>query len=91
MASNRENPFWNQDLVLAVGLAIAGIGMLQGKLFPAAADLNFAFVERALQWKGLEWWPVLLIISGLVLWVRKTRATKPARAIRSVARTGGSK
>lgn len=78
MARNRETPLWNQDLVLAVGLAIAGIGMLQGKLFPAA-DLNFPVLDRVLHWRMLAWWPLLLIVSGVVLWVRKVRAHSPAK------------
>lgn len=73
MASNHQSPLWNQDLVLAVGLAFAGMVVLQSKLFPAFAVLDLNFLNNFLAWKVLEWWPLLLIAVGVVLWVQRLR------------------
>lgn len=90
MKDNRQTHLWNQDLVLALGLAFAGVVVLQGKLFPAAAVLDVSFVHTLLAWKIVEWWPVLLIISGIVLWVRAGRTNKK-KISRPPAPAGGSK
>ena len=90
MASNHQGPLWNENLVLAMGLAFAGMAVLQGKLFAAAGRLNLEFLNALWAWKGLEWWPVLLIVGGLVLWVRKARANSSAKHAVS-PRAGGNK
>lgn len=90
MARNHQGPLWNQDLVLAAGLAIAGLAVLQSKLFPAAS-LDLPFLSRLLTWKVLEWWPMLLIASGVVVWVRQVRSNRSKRQIRSVVQAGGNR
>ena len=90
MASNHQGPLWNENLVLAMGLAFAGMFALQGKLFAAAGRANLEFLNTLWAWKGLEWWPVLLIASGVVLWVRKARANSSTKHVGS-ARAGGNK
>ena len=69
MASNHPSPFWNRDVVVAEGLAFAGMMTFEGKLF-AAIGPRLRFVGRLLDSKILEWWPVLLIAAGVVVWVR---------------------
>ncbi|HEY7353578.1 MAG TPA: hypothetical protein VH596_12490 [Terriglobales bacterium] len=73
MANNHQSPLWNQDLVLAVGLAFAGLVVLQSKLFPACAVLDLSFLSNLLAWKFLEWWPLLLIAGGVILWIQRMR------------------
>ena len=34
MASNRQSPLWNQDAIMAAGLAFAGMAVLQSTLLP---------------------------------------------------------
>ena len=34
MASNRQSPLWNQDAIMAAGLAFAGMAVLQSTLVP---------------------------------------------------------
>jgi hypothetical protein len=64
MASGNQGPFWNQDTIMAAGLAFAGMAILQSKLFPVAAGLNEPLLSKL-----IVWWPVLLIIGGLALWL----------------------
>jgi len=68
MASNHQNPLWNRDLVVAGGLAFAGMMTFEGKLF-AAIGPRLPFVSRLLDSKILEWWPVLLIAGGIAVWM----------------------
>ncbi len=91
MAKNHQGPLWNQDLVLAIGLAIAGIAILQSKLFPAGAGMNVAFLNQLFAWKVLEWWPVLLIGSGVVIWVRQIFSNRSKRHTKSAAHVGGNR
>lgn len=88
MASNHQGPLWNEDLVLAIGLTLAGMAVLQGKLFAAAAKLNLQHLEALLGWRGLEWWPVLLIVGGVILWLRRTRANSSRKRMQSSAQKG---
>jgi hypothetical protein len=87
MAGNHQSPLWNQDLVLAVGLAFAGVAVLQGKLFPSLAVLDLPFLHSLLGWKVFEWWPVLLIAAGVILWIQKARVIDSKKHVRS-ARAG---
>ena len=73
MARTHQSPFWNEDLVMAIALTFAGLTALEGKLFPAVSVLNSTIVDRLLDWKLLEWWPVLLIVAGAALWILKVR------------------
>ncbi|HZR66140.1 MAG TPA: hypothetical protein VFA85_13380 [Terriglobales bacterium] len=91
MARNHQGPLWNQDLVLAIGLAIAGIAILQSKLFPASARIDLPFLNQLLAWKVFEWWPVLLIGGGVVLWARQILSNRSKRHAKSVAQVGGSR
>ena len=59
----------NQDLVVAGGLAFAGMMALEGKLF-AAIGPRLPFVSRLADRKILEWWPLLLVAGGVAIWMR---------------------
>jgi len=78
MERNPHSPLWNQDAIMAAGLAFAGLAVLESKLFPALAGPRTLQVTSLhfLSWKVLEWWPVLLIVSGVALWVEKARDSR---------------
>ncbi len=89
MARNNHGPLWNQDVVLAVGLAVAGMAVLQSKLFSSAAAMELPLLNWLAAWKLIAWWPVLLIVSGVVLWVWQIRANRRSKKrTRSVVQTG---
>ena len=69
MAGKNFGPLWNQDTVTAAGLAFAGMSVLQSKLYPALAAAGENSLAKLLDWKVLEWWPLLLIVGGVVLWL----------------------
>jgi hypothetical protein len=73
MKGSKNGPFLNEDAVVAVGLAFAGMAALQSKLFPAFSRLNEPFLTTLLDWKVLELWPLLLIAGGVWLWLREKR------------------
>jgi hypothetical protein len=76
MARNHQSPLWNEDLVMAIALTFAGLMALEGKLFPAISVLDSSVVNRLLDWKLLEWWPVLLIVAGAGIWILKLRSNR---------------
>src|SRR5215470_15131890 len=69
MAAGNQGPFWDQDAVTATALGFAGMAMLQSKLFPALSRINLPWMHKLLDWPWLEWWPLLLIVGGIVFWV----------------------
>jgi hypothetical protein len=87
MASDRNGPFSSQDAVVAVGLACAGMAVLQSKLFPPFFHLNQAVLGGLLDWTVFEWWPVLLIAGGIWLWIKDKRR----KHVTSASQSGGSK
>ena len=99
MSSNRQSPFWNQDAILAGGLAFAGLAVLQSKLLPEFSGLrafrlaSFQFASKMLEWRALEWWPVLLIAAGIIVWFNTARNARRNRAklnVRVAAQGGGT-
>jgi hypothetical protein len=94
--SNRQSPFWNQDAVLAGGLAFAGLAVLQSKLLPEFSGVralhlaSLPFLSKVLEWRVLEWWPALLIVSGIVVWASTARRNRPKQGVRSSAQGGGT-
>ena len=72
MTGSKNGPFANEDAVVAVGLAFAGMAILQGKLFPTFSVINESFVGMW-NWKVLEWWPLLLIAAGIWIWLKERR------------------
>ena len=87
MTGSKNGPFANEDAVVAVGLAFAGMAILQSKLFPALASFHESFLAGLFDWKLLEWWPLLLIMGGVWLWVRDKRR----KHMQSSTRTGERK
>jgi hypothetical protein len=67
MAGSNQGPFWNQDAVMAAGLAFAGMALLQSKLFPVVAKLDKPILSKL-----IVWWPLLLMVAGVVLWRKKS-------------------
>ena len=89
--TSKNGPFSNQDAVVAVGLAFAGMAVLQSKLLPAIASISdSSALARFLDGKVFEWWPVMMIAGRLWLW-RKDRSEKRRRSVRSIAQSGGGK
>ena len=71
MVSRNSNPFWTEDTVAAAVLASAGTGLFQNRLDTIVGALNYPMLETLVQC-----WPVLLILSGLVLLVMKRSSEK---------------
>jgi len=86
---SKQSPFWNQDAIMAAGLAFAGMAVLQSKLFPAASWAEWPWLERPLESHLVAWWPVLLIAAGMALWIAKIRAKHSRGDVKSVALVGG--
>jgi hypothetical protein len=84
MTGSENGPFANEDAVVAVGLAFAGMAILQSKLFPAFSVINETFAGL-LNSKVLEWWPLLLIGAGIWIWLESRKR------VTSVSRSGGGK
>jgi hypothetical protein len=83
MAGSNQGPFWNRDAVMAAGLAFAGLAVMQSKLFPVLDGLNEPLLSKL-----IVWWPLLLIVAGVAVWIHKgsekrSRAKSQARAIGS--------
>ena len=62
MASNRRYPFWTQDTIAAAILAGVGTASVQSKLEAWASGVNIAAVTVL-----VHYWPVLMILAGLIL------------------------
>jgi hypothetical protein len=88
MARNHLGSFWNQDTVTAAGLAFAGMIMLQSKLFPALWTVTERSVARLLEWKLVEWWPLLLIAAGVVLWLKHIHENRSRKTEECVTQLG---
>lgn len=62
----RQNQrFWTEDTIAAAILAGTGMGLVQRKLDAMAGRLDSPALHLALQL-----WPMVLIILGLVLWMK---------------------
>jgi len=62
MARSKSNPFWKDDTIAAAVLAATGTAAFQGKLDALAIRRNSPAMSAL-----VEWWPLLLIIGGLIL------------------------
>ena len=62
MASSKRYPFWTQDTIAAAVLAGVGTASVQSKLEAWAYDVNIPAVTAL-----VHYWPVLMIIAGLIL------------------------
>ena len=97
MASNRQSPLWNQDAIMAAGLAFAGMAVLQSTLLPdtrlgAWRTAVVQLLGRFVNWHVFEWWwPAMLIVAGVVVWWRSARQNRRRSAVGSEAPMGGLK
>lgn len=97
MASNRQSPLWNQDAIMAAGLAFAGMAVLQSTLLPDTrlGSLRAAAVQllgRFVNWHVVEWWwPAMLIVAGLAIWVRSARLSRRRQSVGSEVPMGGAR
>lgn len=97
MASNRQSPLWNQDAIMAAGLAFAGMAVLQSTLLPdtrlgAWRAACLTFLGRFVNWQVFEWWwPAMLIVAGLAIWWRSATQKQRKQPAGSEVTTGGLK
>jgi len=87
MTGSKNGPFLNEDAIVAVGLAFAGMAVLQSKLLPAFSGLNDPLLSRLLGSRVVEWWPVLLIAGGVWLWIKEKRR----RNVKSISQSGDNR
>lgn len=62
MARRNGYPFWTQDTVAAAVMAGVATASMQSKLEAWASDVNIGAVTAL-----VHYWPLLMIIAGLVL------------------------
>ena len=62
MARGNRYPFWKDDTIAAAALAATGTAAFQSKLDALAAQWNIPALSALVQW-----WPLLLIIGGLIV------------------------
>jgi hypothetical protein len=86
MAHRNHGPLWNQDAVVAVGLAFAGMVLFESKLFPIAFRLNEVWLGRL-----AEWWPLLLIAAGLGLWLKNSLDKRSQKNMKPTTTLGDGK
>ena len=91
MANRNQGPFWNQDAVMAAGLAFAGMAVLQSKLFPTASWTEWAWLRDVANFRLVEWWPLLLIVAGIGLWVGKLMERRSQKHLAPVSLMGGQR
>lgn len=89
--TGKQSPFWNQDAIMAAGLAFAGMAVLQGKLFAAASWTEWPWLRQISDWHLIQWWPLLLIALGITLWVAKARERRAHKSHKSVMLMGGQR
>jgi hypothetical protein len=69
MATVYHSPFWTEDTVAAATLAATGSAAFQNRLDALATKWNIPALYALVQW-----WPMLLIIAGLILLLVHPRA-----------------
>lgn len=74
-----------KKLHATVADAVAGTTLIILGFVGLLVRLGVLSFSQAPQWSGLEqWWPLLLIIVGLVVWLIEMETTEQAHASRSV-------
>ena len=91
MANRNQGPIWNQDAIMAAGLAFAGMAVLQSKLFPAASWTEWPWLKDLANFRLVEWWPLLLIVAGIGLWIGKLWERQSQKNLAPVSIMGGQR
>ena len=65
MNGSGNKTVWTEDTIAGVILGCAGCFFVQTQLQGLASRLNRPAVDAMVQW-----WPMLLIVAGLALWLR---------------------
>jgi len=89
MASGKQSPLSSQDAVVATGLAFAGMAILQSKLFPSLTQLSTGWLRTLLEFRVLEWWPALLILAGIWVWLKDRSEKRNRKNRESISEVGG--
>jgi hypothetical protein len=89
--TGKRSPFWNQDAIMAAGLAFAGMSVLQSKLFAAVRWTEWPWLRYMTESHLLQWWPLLLIALGIALWIAKARERRAHRPYKTVTLMGGQR
>jgi hypothetical protein len=76
MARGKPNPFWKDDTIAAAALAATGTAAFQSKLDALAIQWNSPALSAL-----VEWWPLLLIIGGLILLLLHPQAQTKTRNV----------
>ena len=71
MASRKRYPFWTQDTIAAAVMAGVGTASVQSKLEAWASGVNIPAVTAL-----VHYWPVLMIIAGLILLTHPVAGTE---------------
>jgi hypothetical protein len=87
--ASKQSPFWNQDAIMAGGLAFAGMAILQSKLFPSVSWTQWPLLHRLMETQLIQWWPALLITAGVAFWIGQVFERRSRKSYRSVVLTGG--
>lgn len=96
MASNRQSPLWNQDAIMAAGLAFAGMAVLQSTLLRDSRIGAWwagclEVLGRFVNWHVVAWWPAMLIVAGVMVWWRSVRQNRRRQSAGSEVPMGGSR
>jgi hypothetical protein len=89
--TGKQSPFWNQDAIMAAGLAFAGMSVLQSKLFAAVSWTQWPWLRYVTESHLIQWWPLLLIVLGIALWIAKARERRMRKSYKSVTLLGGQR
>ena len=66
---------WTEDTIAGAILGCVGSFFVQGKLLDVAASLNSPFIGALLQW-----WPLVFIVTGLVVLLRRNSSERPGKS-----------
>ena len=87
--ASKQSPFWNQDAIMAAGLAFAGMSVLQSKLFAAVSWTERPWFRYVTESHLMLWWPLLLIALGVALWIAKAYERRTHKPYQTVTPMGG--
>jgi hypothetical protein len=89
--TGKQSPFWNQDAIMAAGLAFAGMSVLQSKLFASMSWAEWPWLRSLTESHLFQWWPLLLIALGVVLWIARAWERRAQKSYRTAALMGGQR